>query len=126
MYPVSHIEERNCREICSVRWPNSARLSIVVFPGLPNSRWVALRLLDGDARIASAIRHGEFGEQDDGRPAVVAADKVRKTTHSANGAGEVLSRASALRWKVGLDFHERLVETIYAEAARDRGCVYYA
>jgi ferrous iron transport protein B len=33
-----------------------------VFPGLPNARWVALRLLDGDERIAEAIRKGELGD----------------------------------------------------------------
>jgi ferrous iron transport protein B len=32
------------------------------FPGLPNPRWVALRLLDGDERIAQAIRKGELGD----------------------------------------------------------------
>lgn len=31
------------------------------FPGVPNARWVALRLLDGDQRIADAIRSGELG-----------------------------------------------------------------
>ncbi|MFH1278311.1 MAG: FeoB small GTPase domain-containing protein [Candidatus Eisenbacteria bacterium] len=32
------------------------------FPGLPNARWVALRLLDGDRRIAEAVRSGELGD----------------------------------------------------------------
>jgi ferrous iron transport protein B len=32
-----------------------------VFPGLPNARWVALRLLDGDQRIMDAVRSGELG-----------------------------------------------------------------
>ncbi len=32
-----------------------------VFPGLSNARWVALRLLDGDERIAEAVRKGELG-----------------------------------------------------------------
>jgi ferrous iron transport protein B len=32
------------------------------FPGLPNARWVALRLLDGDERIAEAVARGELGE----------------------------------------------------------------
>ncbi|HPC59025.1 MAG TPA: FeoB small GTPase domain-containing protein [Verrucomicrobiota bacterium] len=32
------------------------------FPGLPNARWVALRLLDGDERIIEAVRTGEFSE----------------------------------------------------------------
>jgi ferrous iron transport protein B len=31
------------------------------FPGLPNARWVALRLLDGDERIAQAVLNGELG-----------------------------------------------------------------
>lgn len=31
------------------------------FPGLPNARWVALRLLDGDERIVEAVRRGELG-----------------------------------------------------------------
>lgn len=30
------------------------------FPNLPNARWVALRLLDGDQRIAEAVRSGEI------------------------------------------------------------------
>ncbi len=33
-----------------------------LFPGLPNARWVALRLLDGDERIAEAVRKGELGD----------------------------------------------------------------
>jgi ferrous iron transport protein B len=33
-----------------------------VFPGLPNARWVALRLLDGDERIMAAVRSGELGD----------------------------------------------------------------
>jgi Fe2+ transport system protein B len=31
------------------------------YPDLPNARWVALRLLDGDERIAEALRKGELG-----------------------------------------------------------------
>jgi Fe2+ transport system protein B len=37
-----------------------------VFPGVPNARWVALRLLDGDERIAQAIIQGELGDLIDG------------------------------------------------------------
>ncbi|HEX9637100.1 MAG TPA: FeoB small GTPase domain-containing protein [Acidobacteriota bacterium] len=32
------------------------------FPRLANARWVALRLLEGDARIQDAVRSGELGE----------------------------------------------------------------
>lgn len=37
------------------------------FPGLPNARWVALRLLEGDARIVDAVRSGEIGRLIQGR-----------------------------------------------------------
>lgn len=33
-----------------------------IYPSLPNARWVALRLLDGDPRIAEAVRSGELGD----------------------------------------------------------------
>jgi ferrous iron transport protein B len=48
-----------------------ARLSSqidAVFPGLPNARWVALRLLDGDERIVEAVRKGELGDLGGGSP----------------------------------------------------------
>jgi ferrous iron transport protein B len=32
------------------------------YPGLPNARWVALRLLEGDRRVEDAIRGGELME----------------------------------------------------------------
>ncbi len=38
------------------------------FPGLPNARWVALRLLDGDERIIEAIHKGELGDLSPGAP----------------------------------------------------------
>ena len=34
----------------------------VQYPGLPNAPWVALRLLDGDERIAAAVQSGEIGQ----------------------------------------------------------------
>jgi Fe2+ transport system protein B len=38
------------------------------YPGLPNTRWVALRLLDGDERIREAILKGELGDLSRGDP----------------------------------------------------------
>jgi ferrous iron transport protein B len=32
------------------------------YPGLPNARWVALRLLEGDRRVEDAIKNGELAE----------------------------------------------------------------
>lgn len=36
------------------------------FPGLPNTRWVALRLLEGDSSTEQAVRDGTLGELDRG------------------------------------------------------------
>jgi ferrous iron transport protein B len=33
-----------------------------LYPELPNSRWVALRLLDGDEDIIRSLESGELGE----------------------------------------------------------------
>lgn len=38
------------------------------YPDLPNTRWVALRLLDGDERIREAILRGELGDLSSGDP----------------------------------------------------------
>jgi Fe2+ transport system protein B len=38
-----------------------------LFPELPNARWVAMRLLDGDERITEAIRRMELGDLNRGR-----------------------------------------------------------
>lgn len=47
------------------------------FPGLPNARWVALRLLDGDESIVQAVRSGELGQLISGTPDVA----QRQLTH---------------------------------------------
>ena len=41
-----------------------------VYPNLPNARWVAMRLLDGDERIAEALRSGELGDLTHTAPAM--------------------------------------------------------
>lgn len=88
---------------------------VALVPGLPNASWVALRLLDGDERIQTALRRGELGDlqvkaDDQSRPAVVAPP--------AEQVEALLTLASELRWQVGSDFHQSLMETIYTEAAR--------
>lgn len=82
-------------------------------PNLPNAQWVALRLLDGDERLAAALRAGEIGELGGGAVAEPAGEEA-----ASPEADAVLRLASALRWQVGPDFHQALMETIYTEAAR--------
>ncbi|MYK68788.1 MAG: ferrous iron transport protein B [Gammaproteobacteria bacterium] len=72
------------------------------FPGLPNARWVALRLLNADERVQEAVRAGDIGGTD------------------TKGAAreEVLELASQLRWKLPTDFHDSLVTAFYRESER--------
>jgi ferrous iron transport protein B len=91
------------------------------FPELPNARWVALRLLNGDRRVEEAVRTGEVGflrpdesygphdeeEFDDGGAAVAVASSVGQT---------VLRKASQLRWTLRPDFHDAIMERIYGAA----------
>ena len=41
---------------------NLSKMIVKEFPGLPNTRWVALRLLEGDQKIIDAIRDDELGK----------------------------------------------------------------
>jgi len=84
------------------------------FPGLPNSRWVALRLLNADERIETALRTGEIG--------IFAGESDERPWMPGEGpeptldAEAVISRATNLRWRLPADFHDRLVESMYAAA----------
>ncbi|MCF7733747.1 MAG: ferrous iron transport protein B, partial [Akkermansiaceae bacterium] len=80
-------------------------------PAMPNAHWVAMRLLDGDEAIATALREGELGNLN------------REPTAPGNpaippGIPAVLKCAAGWRRQVGQHFHERIVEAIYAEAAQ--------
>ena len=82
------------------------------FPGVPNSRWVALRLLNADAAVVEAVRTGELGQLGDSRDPgdrPVAPEAVR--TH-------LLGSARRMRWQLPTDFHDTITERIYAAAQR--------
>jgi len=87
-----------------------------IYPQLPNAHWVALRLLDADQRIAEAVRTGELGElfeplDQEGEHGELAAKPPPETD-------ALFATTDRLRWQVGRGFHQALVETVYAEAAR--------
>lgn len=106
------------------------------FPTLPNARWVALRLLNADSRVEEAVRTGEIGQLErNAAPPPVTGRRVVGTREApedvhateAGGfdgdaariaAGDVLSTASALRWKLPPDFHDSIVSVIYRHAER--------
>ena len=93
------------------------------FPGIPNADWVALRLLDGDERIIQAVERGDLGslQQRDftlRTESLAPAKGAPENGKTRRVAAELLTAASALRWQVGRDFHDSLVEELFAEAGR--------
>jgi ferrous iron transport protein B len=108
----------------------------IAFPGLPNADWIALRLLDGDERIADAIREGELGDLHDHEASLMAATATpedsqgegaaQRPTSAERAAGgdlsaeraNLLEAASSLRWQIGPDYHQSVMEGIYEAAAR--------
>ena len=87
----------------------TARVSETI-PGLPNARWVALRLLEGDQRMIDAVSNGELLELL-GRPNDAEAAEAE---HRAT----LLRDANALRLEMGEEYHDALMEGIYEDAAR--------
>ena len=85
------------------------------FPGLPNARWVALRLLNADERVQDAVRSGEIGE---GGPDEGGAARPLVEAHARSTREDVLDKASELRWKLSADFHDALMTGFYRESER--------
>ena len=65
-------------------------------PGIPNARWVALRLLNADESVENAFRNGEIGPGSDSE--------------------SLLQLATSLRWTLRPEFHDRLTERLFGVA----------
>ena len=120
--------QQPCRPARIERWSPELRDAVTqlaaglrqIFPGLPNAQWVAMRLLDGDERIAQAVQSGELATltQQPVAPASPAQDEPAASQHAIERREQLLELASSLRWELGPAFHQSVVETIFAEAAR--------
>ncbi len=86
------------------------------FPGLPNARWVALRLLNADERVQEAVRAGDIGEA--GRVGVEAARLPSAAPEAESAHEHVLEEASQLCWTLPADFHDSLMTGFYRESER--------
>jgi ferrous iron transport protein B len=73
-------------------------------PGLPSVRWVATRLLDGDARVEEALAGGELSGDEAMRP-------------SPEVVEDVLAEADRQRRDLGGGFRDQMVEALYDRAA---------
>lgn len=87
----------------------TARVTAAI-SGLPNARWVALRLLEGDQRMIDAVSSGEL------------LDLLGRPREDGDAAVEVraglLREANTLRLEMGEGYHDALMEGIYEDAAR--------
>jgi ferrous iron transport protein B len=79
-------------------------------PGLPNARWVALRLLEGDQRMMDAVSSGELLE--------LRGREREPGDQAAPQRAGLLREAHALRLEMGEGYHDALMEGIYEDAAR--------
>jgi len=79
-------------------------------PGLPNARWLALRLLNADSRVETALREGEIGVLAEGH------DATGELSVRPGAVDQLLASAASLRWRLPPDFHDRLMEGIYGAA----------
>jgi ferrous iron transport protein B len=93
------------------------------FPGLPNARWVALRLLNADERVEQAVRDGGIGELASGEWRVAGQLPIQSegtravTDDDLNDAQRVLlDEVAAQRWRLSPNFHDALTESVYAAA----------
>ena len=66
-----------------------------LMPGIGNSRWIALRLLEGDKSLVNYIKQCK-------------ADATKKL--------ELLSLSNQLRWELGDDFHDDIMKGIFLKA----------
>jgi ferrous iron transport protein B len=78
------------------------------FPGLPNARWVALRLLQGDSRMETALRAGELGDPGQGGPGAVAESDAMTEA--------LLAAVDRCRWQLKPSFEDSLAEGVHGAA----------
>ena len=87
-----------------------------LYPSLPNRRWLALRLLDGDQQIIDALRNGELarlGTDDEEKVVLPPIDRLE----------QLLTRVEDIRFQLGSDFQDQLIESIYSDAAEIKASV---
>lgn len=79
------------------------------FPNVPNTRWVALRLLNADEAVVESVRSGELGQlgEESDRPVV-----------STNQRTHLIDSARRMRWDLPTNFYDRISERLYDAAQK--------
>lgn len=89
------------------------------FPGLPNPRWVALRLLNADERVEAAVRSGAIGVLASGEwRAMDAEEPPADDAILSETIQQLLDEVADQRWRLAPEFHDDLMASVYAHAER--------
>ncbi|NOT44475.1 MAG: ferrous iron transport protein B [Acidobacteria bacterium] len=90
------------------------------YPGLPNPRWVADRLLRGDEVVTAAFLSGELGHLEDtgGTTSTEALPEHVPVGPVATSRQAALDQARRLRWELPGDLQDTLAERTFAVATR--------
>jgi len=84
------------------------------FPGLPNARWVAQRLLRADEAVTEAVRSGELGHLGEGP----AAGPPGHPEGAGASRHAILEAARRLRWDLPSSLQDTFAERTFAVAHR--------
>jgi ferrous iron transport protein B len=106
-------------------WPAEARQAIDEVcallrrnhPRILNPQWIAVRLLDGDERIARALIRGQLDNVPGSGRDQGFLNTIPFDLHESTREEDVLRLALEVRQKLGSELHDSLVETIFAKAA---------
>jgi len=105
-----------------------------IYPDLPNSEWVAFRLLDGDRQMVENVKSGRLRLlYEDDNPDNETKDLVNTGGKSNTAAlknpsenqqqtdeeiQKLLDEVASYRWLLPQNFHDQITEAIYAESER--------
>ena len=79
------------------------------YPELPNSKWLAIRLLDNDASLIEALKNGELEQLD---------SSIQKKSRSIEASHQILDASVRIKEKLPKDYHDKLIERTYTEAGK--------
>ncbi len=82
-----------------------------IYPDLPNPRWVALRLLEGDHSITKAIESGEIASLQE-------KETEPNRTEKENEIGSLLEEVKNLRWQLKTNIYDSVTAAIFKNAER--------
>jgi ferrous iron transport protein B len=83
-----------------------------LYPKLPNAKWLATRILDGDTTIIEALQNGEIGSHPQ--------EDIQKSI-DASQLENLFTQVEEIKQRLPANYHDRLIERSFEEAERIAG-----